>query len=619
MKFNTTKIMLILCLLACLSSCKKYLNVSDELAGGLTSVDQVFDNPDYAKRWYANVMSGVPDYTKFIIAEYEGGSTGLGNPWTCMSDEIDARYGDARTTANVTAPLNSSNIKFQRWTMLYQLIRQANIFLEKAKVITNSGTNATQLDEVEFNRLKNNVIFMRAYYHYLLFEEYGPIPIVARSFMPNEDLDMPRNSVDEVVKFISDELDKVIPTLPQTPITDDNFKANPTKGVALAVKAKLWMYAASPLLNGGYPEAVALTDKTGKKLFPVADATKWQKALAATKAMVDYADAGNYKLYIDPSNDPNQSVYQLFQKYNEEIIWSRIDGFGQSGWGGMWGDRADPRITPRSEPQGLGSTGVLQELVDDFYMKDGLPINNTTFLNKSPLYSETGFSDYNGVQVFNMWINREPRFYNTVFFAGRKWHVSNKITYFHRGTPNEKGIAAQSSPNGYLLYKRNNRTVSNASGGVQGVTRPSIIFRLAEFYLLYAEALNEVDPGNADVLKYVNLVRTRAGIPNLQVLNSSIVGNKDLQRLAIQRESRIELATEGQRFFDVRRWMIAETQGSKQGGEFYGMNMDGDANTFYTRTKIPSSDRFFERKQYLYPIPFTEMQKSKTLIQNPGW
>jgi len=619
MKFNTNKIILILCLLTCLSSCKKYLNVSDELAGGLTSVDQVFDNPDYTKRWYANVMSGVPDYTKFIIASWEGGVTGLGNPWTCMSDEIDARYGTAFTTDNVTSPRNSSNMKFQRWTMLYQLIRQANIFLEKAKPIVNSGTNAAQLDEVEFNRLKNNVLFMRAYYHYLLFEEYGPIPIVNRSYNATEDIDLPRNSVDEVVKFISDELDQAILTLPQVPITDDNFKANPTKGVALAVKAKLWMYAASPLLNGGFTEAVALTDKAGKKLFPTADATKWQKALAATKAMVDYANAGNYRLYIDPSNDPNQSVYQLFQKYNEEIIWARIDGFGQSGWGGMWGDRADPRITPRSEPQGLGSTGVLQELVDDFYMKDGLPINNTTFLTKSPLYSESGFSDYNGVQVYNMWINREPRFYNTVFFAGRKWHVSNKITYFHRGTPNEKGIPAQSSPNGYLLYKRNNRTVSNASGGVQGVTRPSIIFRLAEFYLLYAEALNEVEPENPDVLKYVNLVRARAGIPNLQVLNPNIAGNKDLQRSAIQRESRIELATEGQRFFDVRRWLIAETAGTKQGGDFYGMNMDGDATTFYTRTIIPSSTRVFERKQYLYPIPFSEIQKSKTLVQNPGW
>ena len=153
--------------------------------------------------------------------------------------------------------------------------------------------------------------------------------------------------------------------------------------------------------------------------------------------------------------------------------------------------------------------------------------------------------------------------------------------------------------------------------GVASKFRPSIIFRLAEFYLLYAEALNEVDPGNADVLTYVNLVRERAGLPKLEVLNPAIAGNKDLQREAIRRESRIELATEGQRYFDVRRWMIAEAPEGRQAGDFFGMNMAGNATTFFQRTKFQT--RIFERKQYLYPIPFEEMQKTKNLVQNPGW
>ncbi|MNY13188.1 SusD family protein [compost metagenome] len=155
------------------------------------------------------------------------------------------------------------------------------------------------------------------------------------------------------------------------------------------------------------------------------------------------------------------------------------------------------------------------------------------------------------------------------------------------------------------------------SPGVANVFRPSIIFRLAEFYLLYAEALNETDPSNPDILKYVNLIRERAGIPNLQVLNSAIAGNQELQRLAIQRESRIELATEGQRYFDVRRWMIAEKEEARQGGDFYGMDMAGDYANFFKRTKFET--RVFNEKMYLYPIPFTEIQKSKNLVQNPGW
>ncbi len=606
------KLILLFIVVSSLTSCKKYLNVSDELAGGLTNIDEVFKNPAYTRRWYANVMSGVPDYSMIIRADWDaGGQTGLHNPWSTMTDEINATYG---MSLPFLSSKNASNMGFHRWTILYQLIRQANIFLEKAQIIPASGTDADKLDQAEFDKLKANVLFMRAYYHYLLFEQYGPIPIVKRSYSLTEDIDLPRNTVDEVVTFISKELDDVMPLLPQSPITDEQLRANPTKGVALAVKAKLWMYAASPLYNGGYTEALSLKDSTGKALFPAADPEKWKKALAATKAVIDYAQLNGHKLYVAQTNgvdDPDKSVYDLFQLYNDEIIWANPN----NGWNGMDGDRIERRSTPRSEPNGLGSSSVLQELVDDFYMKDGKPINNTSFLSASPLYSESGFSNFNGVQVYNMWINREPRFYNTVFFAGRKWHISNKPIYFYVGSPNDR--SGQAPLNGYLLYKRFSKKVHKTSPGVASVFRPSIIFRLAEFYLLYAEALNEVEPGNPDVLKYVNLVRKRAGIPDLETLNPAIAGNKDLQRAAIQRESRIELATEGQRYFDVRRWMIAETPSGRQGGDFFGMDMNGDANTFYTRTKFQT--RVFERKMYLYPIPFTEMQKSKKLVQNPGW
>lgn len=603
----------ILIVICSLTSCRKYLNVSDELAGGLTNVEEVFKNPDYTRRWYANVMSGVPDYSMIIRADWDaGGQTGLHNPWTSMTDEVNSTYGDARNY--FIASRNSSNMTMHRWTILYQLIRQANIFLEKAKVIPASGTDADKLDQVEYDKLKTNVLFMRAYYHYLLFEQYGPVPIVTRSYSLSEDIDLPRNSVDEMVSFISKELDDVMPLLPQAPITDEQQRANPTKGVALAVKAKLLMYAASPLFNGGYTEALDLKDPSGKSLFPAADPVKWSKALSATKAFIDYAQANGHQLYVAQTNgvdDPDKSVYELFQTYNSEIIWATPN----TGWGGMDADRLERRTTPRSEPNGLGSTSVVQELVDDFYMKDGKPINTTSFLPASSLYSEAGFSSYDGVQVYNMYINREPRFYNTVFFAGRKWHISNKATYFHVGSANDR--SGQAPLNGYILYKRLNRRVHKTSPGVANVFRPSIIFRLAEFYLLYAEALNEVDPGNPDVLRYVNMIRKRGGIPNLEIINPAIKGNKDLQRAAIQRESRIELATEGQRYFDVRRWMIAERPEGRQGGDFFGMDMNGDATTFYRRARFQT--RVFERKLYLYPIPFTEMQKSKNLVQNPGW
>lgn len=601
---------IIIFLMSAMTACKKsYLDVSDELAGGLTSTDQIFENPGYTKRWYANVMSGVPDYSTII-----GGVTGIHNPWTAMADEITVSYGDA-ARYNISAK-NSINMGFQRWGTLYPLIRQANIFLEKAKPIMATGSDADQLTEAEFKTMKANTLFMRAYYHYLLFEQYGPIPILDHALDPKDDLDLPRQSVDEVLAFIDKELTNAATLLPQSAITDEQYLANPTKGVALAVRAKLWMYAASPLLNGGYAPALGLVNPDGKRLFPAKDPAKWTKAVNALKEFIDFAEQGNYELYKAYTNgvlDPDKSVYDLFQVYNKEIIWAT----SKNGFGGMDGDQLDRRSTPRSEPNGLGSTGVLQELVDDFYMKDGLPITNAGFLPASPLYSETGKSPYNGVNVSNMYVNREARFYNTVFFAGRKWHISNKEINFFVGSPNDR--SGQYTVSGYMLYKRFNRKVHKTSPGVASVFRPSIVFRLAEFYLLYAEALNEVDPSNALILKYVNLVRDRAGIPKLEVLNPAISGNQELQRSAIRRESRVELCTEGQRYFDVRRWMIAENPSGKdkQGGAFYGMNMNGDANTFFQRSVVET--RVFETKQYLQPIAYNELEKGKNLVQNPGW
>lgn len=628
MKKQNSIYTLLIALLCFVSSCD-YLGVSDQLAGGLQNTEQVFDNVSYTKRWYANVFAGIPDYSGI-------NSVNVGafkNPWTGMCDELVVGYGNSSKYNN--SDRNAANMGFHRYGDCYKYIRQANIFLQKAHPIMTTGTQGDQLLEDELTQMKANVRFMRAFYHYLLFEQYGPIILVKdKIYNATEDQDVPRNTVDEVIEYIDSELTAVASELTQEPIFEDkDYRAWPTKGVALAVRAKLWLYAASPLLNGGYREALSVTNPDGTRLFPDYDAGKWEKALAACKDFIDYAEAGRYELYKEYKDDngavidPDKSVYNLFQKYTHEIIWATA----KNDWGGMNGDAFDRRIAPRCEKNGLGSTGVTQELVDAFYMKDGFPVSATAYLPQSTLYQEEGYGTYKdqndnfskkytNVTVSNRYLNREPRFYNTVFFNGRQWPVScNQVLFYNGG--NSGVQEGQATLTGYMLFKRFNRSVSLTNPGVASQFRPSIIFRLADFYLMYAEAANEVNPNDARVLKYLNLVRERAGLPDIETLNPAIRGNQELQRAAIQRERQIELATEGQRYFDVRRWMIADKNGEgRQNGYVHGMNVRGESNDKEDFNRIVEASQIvFNRKMYLYPMPDFEMRKTKNLVQNPGW
>ena len=628
MKKQNSIYTLLIALLCFVSSCD-YLGVSDQLAGGLQNTEQVFDNVSYTKRWYANVFAGIPDYSGI-------NSVNVGafkNPWTGMCDELVVGYGNSSKYNN--SDRNAANMGFHRYGDCYKYIRQANIFLQKAHPIMTTGTQGDQLLEDELSQMKANVRFMRAFYHYLLFEQYGPIILVKdKIYNATEDQDVPRNTVDEVIEYIDSELTAVASELTQEPIFEDkDYRAWPTKGVALAVRAKLWLYAASPLLNGGYREALSVTNPDGTRLFPDYDAGKWEKALAACKDFIDYAEAGRYELYKAYKDDngavidPDKSVYNLFQKYTHEIIWATAN----NDWGGMNGDAFDRRIAPRCEKNGLGSTGVTQELVDAFYMKDGFPVSATAYLPQSTLYQEEGYGTYKdqndnfskkytNVTVSNRYLNREPRFYNTVFFNGRQWPVScNQVLFYNGG--NSGVQEGQATLTGYMLFKRFNRSVSLTNPGVASQFRPSIIFRLADFYLMYAEAANEVNPNDARVLKYLNLVRERAGLPDIETLNPAIRGNQELQRAAIQRERQIELATEGQRYFDVRRWMIADKNGEgRQNGYVHGMNVRGESNDKEDFNRIVEASQIvFNRKMYLYPMPDSEMRKTKNLVQNPGW
>jgi hypothetical protein len=622
LSYKYIKILFAVILMVTLHSCKKnYLGVSEQLAPELT-VDKVFTNPTLTRQYYAAIYAGMPNTSFISIDQNSGGTmTGLDNPWPALSDETKNAQGNNR---NIGATgYNAGTALFGRWTTLYRLIRQANVFLENANPIPQSGASDF-IDVAEMDKMKSVARFFRAYYHYLLFEQYGAIPIMDKAVDPNsKDLDFARNSVDEVVNFIASELTAVTPGLDDV-IPAPAVAAVPTKGVALAVKAKALVFAASPLYNGGFAEAVALKNKDGKSLFPAANAVKWQTAKTALEDFLTFA-SGKYdlfKLNTGPGGtyNPDESLYRLFIDVdgNKEIIWANP----AQTWGSVDVDGTDRRLTPRSERTGFAGVGVTQELVDAFPMIDGLPIN------ESPLYSETGFSvageDASGRTengTYRMFVKRDPRFYQTVMYQNRRWPISNAQIQFQKGSGNDNS-AADNPYTGYLLYKRFARNVRNEGTNPKSQYRPPIIFRLAEFYLLYAEVCNEVNPADPNILIYLDRIRERAGIPKLAVIKPGLLGDKTALRKAIQAESRVELCTEGQRYFDVRRWMIADQAGSMQGGATTGMNMNSSlltvgAGGFYSRVTVET--RIFNKSMYLYPLPLTEIQKSKLLVQNPLW
>lgn len=654
-------------LVAIASSCSKYLDISDDFSAS-DSKGFIFNNPGQSVRFQRYIYKALPNYSDY--AGTTASADGLGNPWVSMSDEVkNNANGYLRDV--VLQGYNPSGSSFHRWSTLYKVARQATIYIDSARTIGVNG-DPDFIDEAQLRSLKAECYFFRAYSHYLLFEQYGPIPISITQTDPSDpDVDFARNSVDEVVKAIDDDLLLAIEGLDENRFStsfasgfDENKLVIPTKGVAMALRAKLWSYAASPLYNGGYTEALSLKNKDGKNLFPAYDAQKWVKAKQVLKEFIDFANKGNYELYYSAvANNPYLNVYEVFQRYNKEIIWAN----SANSWSTVEMAQTPRDIYSTAGGATAGYMGVTQEAVDAFFMSNGLKINDP-----NSGYVESGTSAVknpatrfvkNNVEIIltdnnvsNMYANREPRFYATVTYQGKSWHdvVSNASlqgttaanslatrVFFSKDIlsstnprPGYGGIAHTGnataggySKTGYLLYKFNNRTIHpTVAGGVRSVFRPSIIFRLADFYLLYAEACNEVDPSDPDIIKYLDLVRKRAGIPGYAEMNTSgkktnVIGNKDKQREAIQQERRIELFAEGQRYFDVRRWMIAEAGEGRQGGVFTGMNIAGNNSdqSYFNRVDFDNAPRIFKKSMYLYPIPFAEISKSKLLVQNPGY
>lgn len=628
-------ILLLLSFFLSVGSCSDYLDYQPD---DFLTMDMIFSDKIRTEDWLASVYSSVPSpmwgYFKDQGFNIMGDDITIPQEWQ--------QFGWANVYAYTMAnwsPISGWNPYY--WVELPKRIRTGLIFLEEVRVIPEADLTVEYVEQ-----MKNEVRFLIAYYYSLMIELYGPIPfapgVIYPVDAPTEELMIGQTPYDEIVDWIDAELKDVSTKLPAV-YPDNNSWGRATSVMALAIRARTLLFAASPLFNGN-PDLSDWENNEGVKLFSAYDAQKWNRAATAHRELINAAHAAGYSLYkeynADGSIDPFMSYYNLslkrFSDGNREIIFGRP---ANSDLGGFQAHHL---------PKGIGGNagmGVTQELVDAFYMDNGIaPItgyneDGSPIINPQSGYVEKGFStevdrrttawtgggpanlrDGNQYPItmegtYNMYTNREPRFYVSVIFNEAWLGVANRRVEFLQNGGRDTGFTFDAPQNGYNVRKRISLEVYPREG--RHPYQPGILYRLAEAYLSFAEALNEAQGPTEEVYEFVNLVRERAGIPDLAPGLS-----KEAMREAIQHERRIEFNCEGIRFNDVRRWKLGEEFFDARlfGMNFHGSKKSDDENdpeAFYKRTFY--KNRYFNKRMYLWPVPQAQMDINPNLIQTPGY
>ena len=607
------------CLLIALFTCSCQKNFLDQVPDDRLTIEKVFQQLNPSEQYLANVYSYIKDESYLTNNA----------PWIGLSDEGDITYdrpGYLTFLMNVGNWSAASGFYDNYFSDYYKGIRSATTF------INNIGNNPQMAPNLIVRRTAE-ARFVRAFLYFSLLRTWGPITIlgdetIPGDLQPNDPLlSLPRNSYDECVDYIVSELDLAAQDLPlHWTVQESNSQdygvgefGRATKVACMALKSRLLLYAASPLFNGNAAYA-NFKNPDGKQLISQQyDSKKWERAAKAAKDIIDLNILSLYKKNNAQNQfDPLLSYRDVFlDAWNPEVIFARVLN-NLTGW-----ERASsPRLA-----SGFASSGPTQQMVDSYHMANGhRPIlgynsNGSPIINPLSGYTETGFTaaatKYTLANTYNMYVNREPRFYANVNYNGAQWINTSegvKVIYTHNSGESGPAGSWDHSKTGY--FNRKNVSPSANPRTNVNTARPYLMFRYAEVLLNYIEALNEYDSSNPDVLKYLNAIRERAGIPQFGEGASPLpvpTSQNEIREL-IRHERKIEMAFEHMRYFDTRRWKIAE---QTDAGPFYGMNISADPPAFYQRTVFER--RVFRKSYYFFPIPQAEINKNRNLVQNPGW
>lgn len=547
-------------------SCDSYLNPGyDEYL----DKDEVFTSYTYANNYVRTVYSFLPG-----DAYYE----------TVMTDE--AKHNDDASSyliMNNGVWDSRTYVEAWRWNHYYSGIRRVHVLLENLDKAVFLDPNTYKLtpwvNDAMRIQFRAEARFLRAFYYFELLKRFGSpeenlgVPIVPeRPLAITDTLDYARSTYQQCVDYIVKDCDEAAKILPnRQPAT--NYAAA-SKAAALALKSRLLLYAASPLAN------------------PTGDVEKWKLAIKAAKAVLALP---TYKLILKADVQSDNMLGIFTKPNNDEVLFSssvtQTNSFESANLPPSYG--------------GGGQLNPTQEMVDAFETIFGYPITDLTN------------SKYNALDPF---YRRDKRLEYFVLLNGTKFTPTAAVSVdSYVGGKDGLNSSKNATKTGYYMRKfvdLNADIVNNRTKA----THFWVHFRLAETWLNYAEAVNAVYGPNVvppdttftayDALKKI---RDRTNIVTSTALKS-LTKEAFLER--IKGERRVELCFEGHRFWDVRRWKDGEKYFNTP---VHGMKITKTGATTLSYEVFPVENRVFDAKMYTMPIPYSEMQKSKLLIQNKGW
>jgi hypothetical protein len=560
-----------------LAACTKNI---EKIPLELNTIEYIFDKDDSlgvnAERFMSGIYNTVPRGYNRVNSDMLDAAT---------DDAISSATGSTDVYKLATGGYTSSNFPSGEnfWANCYSGIRKANIFINNIDIVPLKKMVAPGFPKK--HAYKAEVRFIRALLYFELVKRYGGVPLVGNKVgLLGDDVQLPRSSFKDCIDYIVNECDQIkdsLRTAAQTKATGD-YQAV-TTGACLAFKSRVLLYAASPLFNGGnIAPGNQLTGYTDN------DANRWKLAADAAKELID---RNEYALVPALFSDIFITVDGMGSKTNKEVIFVREDGQGT-------GIEVNNGPVGYSPGTANGRTSPTQELVDAFPMSNGTDIT----------------ANGSGYNVSDPYSNRDPRLGMTIFFNGHAW-LNTSVETFDGGR-SHPGTLNVETRTGY--YMRKFMGPFEATNNFSNVYHDYILFRYAEVLLNYAEAQNEFAGPSDEVYQVLKDLRKRAGInagpDNMYGLKTGL--SKEEMRKVVQNERRIELAFEEHRYWDIRRWKIAE---SVVNAPLHGMNIIKGSSGRMTFTVNEVFTPVFKPRQYLYPIPYDEVVKNSNMVQNPGW